>query len=31
MVLRCDEDNNANCKLEVSEVETHTVGKVAAL
>ena len=31
MVLRRDDDNNANCMLGVSEVETHTVGKEAAL
>jgi hypothetical protein len=30
-VLLHDEDNNANCKLVVSKVETHTVGKEAAL
>ena len=31
MVLRHNEENNSNCKLEVSKVETHTVGKEAAL
>jgi hypothetical protein len=30
-VLRHDEDNDANCLLEVSKVETHTVGTEAAL